>query len=296
MAKMFYTLEETAQKLGKSEQEVKDMAAAGDLQQFRDRDKLMFKVDQVDAMADVGGATDAGASGTSIPLADSSEGGGFALKEDTAAGADPNEETGMTVFSSDEVEPADPMAQTQVTSEGEDEELQLESVGSGSGLLDLTRESDDTSLGAELLDEIYPGGGESATDANVESGVGSSGVFEGSLSETGHSGPSGLENLQGAGATTSTSVHQPTGVMPVAYDDDEVDPTWSGISAGLMLCVMAALVIVLIAVSAAIVGSTSTLAGAIGGNATYYYATVGGLVVLGVIFAVIGAVVGRSSS
>jgi hypothetical protein len=40
----------------------------------------------------------------------------------------------------------------------------LEGVGSGgSGLLDLTRESDDTSLGAELLDEIYPGGEEGAT-------------------------------------------------------------------------------------------------------------------------------------
>ena len=38
-----------------------------------------------------------------------------------------------------------------------DEELCLESVGSGSGLLDLTREPDDTSLGAELLDEVWEG-------------------------------------------------------------------------------------------------------------------------------------------
>jgi hypothetical protein len=36
--------------------------------------------------------------------------------------------------------------------------VNLEGTGSGSGLLDLTRESDDTSLGAELLDEITPGG------------------------------------------------------------------------------------------------------------------------------------------
>src|SRR3989304_2818427 len=34
--------------------------------------------------------------------------------------------------------------------------LQLDGSGSGSGLLDLTREGDDTSLGA-VLDEIYPG-------------------------------------------------------------------------------------------------------------------------------------------
>src|SRR5205085_11207552 len=38
------------------------------------------------------------------------------------------------------------------------DQVNLEGVGSGSGLLDLTRESDDTSLGAELLDEIAPGG------------------------------------------------------------------------------------------------------------------------------------------
>ena len=73
----------------------------------------------------------------------------------------------------------------------------LEGVGSGSGLLDLTREDpDDTSLGAELLDEIYPGG-----DAKSgESGVGSaSGIFvEASAGGSGSadaSGPSGLENI-----------------------------------------------------------------------------------------------------
>src|SRR5262249_18328283 len=40
-----------------------------------------------------------------------------------------------------------------------------EGVGSGSGLLDLTRESDDTSLGAELLDEIGPKGSGAAAPA-----------------------------------------------------------------------------------------------------------------------------------
>jgi hypothetical protein len=53
--------------------------------------------------------------------------------------------------------PADPAAQTAISS-GVPDQISLEGVGSGSGLLDLTRESDDTSLGAELLDEIAPGG------------------------------------------------------------------------------------------------------------------------------------------
>jgi len=43
--------------------------------------------------------------------------------------------------------------------------LGIEGTGSGSGLLDLTRESDDTSLGAELLDEIAP-----ADDSSMQMG------------------------------------------------------------------------------------------------------------------------------
>ena len=48
MAKMFYSLEETAKKLGIDEEQVKEMAASGEIQQFRDRDKLMFKREQID--------------------------------------------------------------------------------------------------------------------------------------------------------------------------------------------------------------------------------------------------------
>ena len=51
MAKMFYTLEETAEKLGLSDEQVKGLASEGKLQQFRDRDKLMFKREQVDLLA-----------------------------------------------------------------------------------------------------------------------------------------------------------------------------------------------------------------------------------------------------
>ena len=50
MAKMFYTLEEAAQTLGVSADQIKQMAEQGKLQQFRDRDKLMFKREQVDQL------------------------------------------------------------------------------------------------------------------------------------------------------------------------------------------------------------------------------------------------------
>jgi hypothetical protein len=64
---------------------------------------------------------------------------------------------GVDVFQNDEVERVDPSAQTAIAP-GIGEAPSADQVGSGSGLLDLTRESDDTSLGAELLDEIAPGG------------------------------------------------------------------------------------------------------------------------------------------
>jgi hypothetical protein len=64
--------------------------------------------------------------------------------------------SGINVFGHDEApEDVDPMAQTNISG-GIRDQLALEGVGSGSGLLDLTRESDDTSLGA-VLDEITPG-------------------------------------------------------------------------------------------------------------------------------------------
>jgi hypothetical protein len=71
-------------------------------------------------------------------------------KEDTVITAE-----GISIFDDEdlEIEAADPMAKTQIAPSLEDQ-MALEGVGSGSGLLDLTRESDDTSLGAEVLDNI----------------------------------------------------------------------------------------------------------------------------------------------
>lgn len=51
MAGMFYTLIEVAEKLGKSEDQVRQMVQDGQLREFRDGPKLLFKKDEVDAMA-----------------------------------------------------------------------------------------------------------------------------------------------------------------------------------------------------------------------------------------------------
>ncbi|QOV87418.1 MerR family transcriptional regulator [Humisphaera borealis] len=150
-------------------------------------------MDQVDlGVSDSGGliglVDTTGASGTSITLSDSEgSSGSLKMKDDTALAADlglsgslggmpspgpvragaggpsgtglsgsmsGRSGAGINVFGGDDVEHVDPMAQTAITGAFTDQ-IDLQAVGSGSGLLDLTRESDDTSLGA-VLDEITP--------------------------------------------------------------------------------------------------------------------------------------------
>lgn len=217
MAKMFYTLEEAKNVLGRSDDEIKQYARDGRLREFRDGPRLMFKADQVEQLrselstggdhvdlgvSDSGGMIDlvdtTAASGTSLTLADSTgqgtsfgsragTGAGMKTKDDTALAADlglsgtatgipspsrmgpsgtgltglsgsaGGSRAGINVFGTeDHSEIVDPSAQTAISAASA-QDINLESVGSGSGLLDLSRERDDTSLGA-VLEEIGPAG------------------------------------------------------------------------------------------------------------------------------------------
>jgi len=142
--KMYYTEEEAAQRLGISAAELSAHVRDGKLRVFPDGMKKMYRVDQVDELAG-GPAGEA----DEIGLAES-EITELKPKEDTVISSE-----GISIFDAEdlEIETADPMAKTQIVSSIEDQ-INLEGVGSGSGLLDLTRESDDTSLGAEVLDNI----------------------------------------------------------------------------------------------------------------------------------------------
>ena len=377
--KMFYSLEETAAKLGRSEQEVKDLVAAGKLQQFRDRDRLMFKAEQVNGMTsgstdevelnpstlnDTTGAlpmldsgpvetglsatglglddiSDDALSGTGLSLADtdvagsasgktsvpdtSGKGGAkdqtslsladtdFAGKSGTGKGKtgmsdteDPRSLTGISVFDADEVEHADPMAQTQVSSPGvmDDDMLALESVGSGSGLLDLTRESDDTSLGAELLDEIYPGSSGEASDGKLEDIPSSSGVFEtGSATATSTGtqvGPSsGLADLEDdIEAEPLITEGEDAGPMIVAGGSAAEEPYaggWDGVGAGLMLTALIALALSLIVAVFAVGGVSTGITAALGKSTGWVGITALILIVIGAISAGVGAVVAKSA-
>lgn len=128
-----------------------------------------------------------GLSGLSSDLGLSGSVGGVPSPGRVGPAASSGSGSGINVFGAGEVEKVDPSAQTAISSAVSDQ-VNLEGVGSGSGLLDLTRESDDTSLGAELLDEIAPSGtGKAQAIGGTRGG-----------SRGGQIGLSGLENAAAA--------------------------------------------------------------------------------------------------
>jgi hypothetical protein len=176
MSKPFYSLEEACEKLGKSPDELKELVRGGSLREFRDAGKVFYKSDDIDKLRGGGGAAPAAGDEISLDSSDdlpsiAGTGGTSiigleAVEEEPAKpaprGAEPAGPIGVLVDDELEID-ADPMAKTQITaSPSAGDQVSLEGTGSGSGLLDLTREADDTSLGAELLDEIYPGEEEAA--------------------------------------------------------------------------------------------------------------------------------------
>ncbi len=270
MAKMFYTLEEVCEKLGKTEDEVKQMIESGQIQEFRDRDKLMFKVDQIDLLG--GGEEDTGE--VKLELEDSSGGSGLGLaEEESSIGlVDSREGTGISVFDTDHGE-QDAEEQTHAgevvaTDEEEEEELSLEAVGSGSGLLDLTRESDDTSLGAELLEEVYSG------EQNIEIPANASGLFE----------------AAGTEAPAEERADAPSVTVPMVVEP--YDGAGSGLGAGLMIGALAALVCSAIVAIVGTSGATPGLAIQFGSNLWMW---VGGLMGVTLVLGLVGLFIGKAS-
>ncbi len=192
MAGMFYSLQEVAAKLNKTEEEVKEIIRQGRLREFRDGPNLLFKVDEVEAlMSDTSIAASRKASAKAkqvteedeISLApEPSEG---PAEESEPSGADTTATAGKgidvlgeadgdykladdtlseTKIVPDEGSLDDTLGATKAASgeaslEEIEEDVNLDTFGSGSGLLDLSLQADDTSLGG-ILDEIYTPEGE----------------------------------------------------------------------------------------------------------------------------------------
>ncbi len=203
---MFYSIKEAANKLNKTEEQVKELVKEGRLREFRDGPNLLFKVDEVEALrAETGGGTaeeitpgelEEVSGEAEISLAPELEepAGGDDLSGQTtpAAGEGINilgeETTGEYKVSDDSMAetkaapgrtglPDDMLAETKAgAGEASLEEIEgdvnLDTFGSGSGLLDLSLQADDTSLGG-ILDEIYTPEGEEEAKAAKEAKEGS---------------------------------------------------------------------------------------------------------------------------
>jgi hypothetical protein len=247
------------------------MAASGQLQEFRDRDKLVFKREQVDLL---GG----GEPGAEIPLADSGDPIGLA-DDRTGSGSGPGiaesakERSGISIFESDDTENSDPSAQTQVTSSvGGMPAVQLDPGASGSGLLDLTQTSDDTSVGANLLQDVYKGG-----DA------GGSGAAPALFEPAGVASDVGAAAMAGAGGGA--------GMMMVAAEP--WDGAGSGLAGGLALGMIVISALLLLIVLMAMVGSNAMgLLPLLAGNLMMYVGILAGVVL---VFGLVGWAIGRKS-
>ncbi len=258
MAKMFYTMEEVCSKLGKTPDEVTKMVSSGQIQEFRDRDRLMFKAEQIDLLA---GDEDTGEVKLDLETGAGLSGSGLSLEDESSIGlADSREGTGISVFDTDHG--LDESEQTQVGDV--DEELTLDAVGSGSGLLDLTRESDDTSLGAALLEEVYSG------EDNIEMPANASGLFD-----------AAPEPVSGGSAAVA---------MPVLVE--VYDGAGSGLGIGLMVGALAALICLAIIVIVGVSGGTAGLAMTFASN---IWVWAGGLLGVTIVLGLVGLFFGKAS-
>ena len=245
MAGMFYSLQEAAEKLNKTEEELKQIVKEGKLREFRDGPNLLFKVEEVEAlMSDTGVMPseqvpepealepealepEAAALETPeaeapepealsfeapspetpeseapaledleeeplVPLEQAADSSEILLEPETGAPVAPSELTdadtaltgeGISVLGetdSDYQVTDDTLAETAVPTgtapevplEEIEGDVNLDSFGSGSGLLDLSLQADDTSLGG-ILDEIYMAEGEGQEPVPAEVGSGS---------------------------------------------------------------------------------------------------------------------------
>ncbi|MEW6249965.1 MAG: helix-turn-helix domain-containing protein [Planctomycetota bacterium] len=298
-AKPFYSLDEVCARLGKSQDAIKAMVREGALREFRDAGKVFFKAEDIEKLAAPAGGSAASDTGeillepvAELPVSDhdsalpglADSGGGTSIigleplpdeeepkkkqKEDTVI-----TKSGIGVFDDDELEiDADPMAKTQITTGATDDQVSLEGAGSGSGLLDLAREADDTALGADLLDEIYPGEEEAAPAEELPARVPAAAAAEAEA-------PPALE------AAETGEVVIP--VMVAAGDPAE------GIFSGLLVGGLIVMILAFTSAAALLQGFVPKFITTLG-QGTYFYYLLGGSLLVAVISVLVGWFVGKA--
>lgn len=278
MASTYYKMSEVMDKLRKTEQQVQDLIKNGKLRQYMDAGKPVFKVDEVDTLAEeiVGLDISTGGSELDIVLDETGEitlepddesknkpsEGGFGLSQmGDLTSADTNVGTvGINILSGTEDAyklTEDTKAETKAGDVDEIESLDadanLESFGSGSGLLDLSLQADDTSLGA-VLDDILPSGAEGGGEITAEpiaDAVGLVGESEGLMDAESPAAAQG-------GGIASSAVGAMAGAAPQMIAVVPEDPA-STLYGTMMFLPMAALILAGIILTAAIRDVTPSL-------------------------------------
>jgi hypothetical protein len=281
MAASYYKMQEVMDKLNKTEQEVQDLVKEGKLRQYMDAGKPVFKVEDVDALAEEIVGLDLTSDENELELAVEESGeialqpdeedkekdkkeseGGFGLSQmGDLTSADTNVGTiGLNLLSGTEDAyklTEDTKAETQAGDideiESLDADANLESFGSGSGLLDLSLQADDTSLGA-VLDDILPTGAEGG-DIAAEPIADEAGLVGEAEELSGQAEAAGMPEM------VSAETPMPGAVMPGSPLMVQVmpeDPT-SGIYGTMMVFPVALLILAGTLVTAAIQDTAPSL-------------------------------------
>ncbi len=273
MAKMFYTLDEAATKLGMDEADVQSLAESGQLQEFRDREKLMFKVEQVDLLAgdddidDDITLADTGAGIDGISLSSTGSATSFSLEASGDA-------TGVSIFEPEDGDEFDANADTLVSSGGiGGSGFNMDAGASGSGLAQLAFEPDDTSLGGNLLDDL-------AADSVAGASQGGS-----AIGDTAFGGSVAGALFEGTSTPDSEFAAPSAAMMPMAgmqAYDGAASGLFGGAALGMVVLLMLSLAVMVLGMT----GGSQQVLGKIDTNMLYMIAGGGAGLVL--IFAIVG--------
>jgi excisionase family DNA binding protein len=316
MAGMFYSMKEVSEKLGKSEDEVRQIVKSGRLREFRDGANLLFKVDEVNAlMSDTGFSPartaaekptepkteEPGGTGEILLVPETEESlekateeiqltdadtqivdeGIKVLGDTTSVGKEGSDET----FKGLDETPASPGKEASL--EEIEKDVSLDTFGSGSGLLDLSLQADDTSLGG-ILDEIYTPGGEGkapAAGAAMEEPIAAEGSAEGSAMEV----AAEADQMLAAEHFPEAPIAAPAMAGAIGYVEPEPDAMSNAL--GVMLFIP--LIAVIYTAIAAVSGLGHIVPSLLKITQGFIWYIAGGLAVVSILIVAVGATMGR---
>jgi excisionase family DNA binding protein len=332
MAGTFYSLKETCEKLGKTEDEVLNLVNSGRLREFRIGSDVRYKADEVHALL-----SDTSAMGMSKPKdmpaaeeqsqeapaekkpKEEAQAEEIFLAPDTPAKSSEEialtdadtqiVEDGIKVLGETDSDTASALKEGDETFKGLEEpvagspgkdssleeiekDVSLDTFGSGSGLLDLSLQADDTSLGG-ILDEIYTPGQEAkgaapasgGTAAPAGSGTAAPAAAEGSALEV----AAEADQMISEGQFPEVAAAPVIAARAMAVET-EPDALSNALGVMLFIPLIAIIYTAIVAVAAGVFQTTLTISKSVQGF-IWYIAI--GLAVVSVLIAGIGMMSGR---